>query len=82
MKQYHQYGCTALMKGAEKGHIEVVKMLLDRSANIEAVDYVSRNVSIACTALSIAIIIVLIMIIIIIAVIISITVIILIIFIY
>ena len=62
------------MNAAEKGHIEVVKMLLDRNANIDAVNKVSRNVIIACTALSIAIIIVLIMIIIIIAVIISITV--------
>ena len=39
------------MLAAGKGHIEVVKMLLDRNANIEAVDNVSRNVSIACTAL-------------------------------
>ena len=38
---------------ADKGHNEVVEMLLDRSANIEAVDKVSRNVSIACTALRI-----------------------------
>ena len=67
---------------AYKGHTDVVKMLLDRSANIEATDdKVSRNVIMACTALSIAIIIVLNMIIIIIAVIISITVIIII-FIY
>ena len=38
---------------ADKGHIEVVEMLLDRSANIEAVNKVSRNVIMACTALRI-----------------------------
>ena len=47
MKQYHQYGLTALILAAYFGHIEVVKMLLDRNANIEAVDNVSRNVSLA-----------------------------------
>ena len=48
------------------GHIEVVKMLLDRSANIEAVVNVSQNVIMACTALRIVpIVIMLIMIIII-----------------
>ena len=39
------------MHAAGNGHIEVVKMLLDRNANIEAVDTVRRKVSIACTAL-------------------------------
>ena len=54
MKQYHQYGCTALTYAAMSGHIEVVKMLLDRNANIEAVDdNVGRNVIMACTALCI-----------------------------
>ena len=48
------------MKAAEKGHIEVVKTLLDRNANIEAANKVSRNVSIACTALRIVLIIILI----------------------
>ena len=43
---------------ASNGHIEVVKMLLDKNANIEAVDGVSRNVSIACTALRIVLIII------------------------
>ena len=49
------------MKAAENGQIEVVKMLLDRSANIDAYDLVRRNVSIACTALRIVLIIILIM---------------------
>ena len=54
------------MAAADNGHIEVVKMLLDRSANIEAADKVSRNVIMACTALRIVpIVIMLIMIIII-----------------
>ena len=51
------------MKGAEKGQIEVVKMLLDRSANIEAVNEVRRNVSIACTALRLVLIIIILIII-------------------
>ena len=38
------------MGAANKGHIEVVTML---NANTEAVDKVSRNVNMACTALSI-----------------------------
>ena len=46
------------MTAANKGHIEVMKMLLDRNANIEAVDKVSQNVSMACTALSFILIIV------------------------
>ena len=37
-------------------------MLLDRNANIEAALYVSRNVSIACTALRIVLIIIIIII--------------------
>ena len=41
------------MAAAGSGHIEVVTMLLDRNANIEAVDKVSRNVIMACTALGI-----------------------------
>ena len=40
---------TALYAAAERGHIEVVKLLLDRHANIEAVNGVSQNVSIAST---------------------------------
>ena len=49
---------------AENGHIEVVKMLLDKNANTEAVDdVVSRNVSIACTALRIVLIIIILIII-------------------
>ena len=38
------------MTAANKGHIEVVTML---NANTEAVDKVSQNVNMACTALSI-----------------------------
>ena len=54
------------MRAAYFGHIEVLKMLLDRSANIEALDDVSQNVIMACTALRIVpIVIMLIMIIII-----------------
>ena len=41
------------MWAADNGHIEVVKMLLDRNANIKAVDKVSRNVIMASTALRI-----------------------------
>ena len=49
---------------ATTGHIEVVKMLLDKNANTEAAK-VSRNVSIACTALSIVLIIIILILIII-----------------
>ena len=49
----------------DKGYIEVVKMLLDRSANIDAYDLVRRNVSIACTALRIVLIIIILILIII-----------------
>ena len=38
---------------ASNGHIEVVKMLLDRNANIKATDWVRRNVIMACTVLGI-----------------------------
>ena len=62
MNQF-QYGHTALMNAAEKGHIEVVKMLLDGNANIEAANTVSRNVIIACTALRIVLIIIILIII-------------------
>ena len=50
------------MMAAEKGRIEVVKMLLDKNANTEAAK-VSWNVSIACTALSIVLIIIILIII-------------------
>ena len=43
---------------AGNGQIEVVKTLLDRNANIEAFDYVSRNVIMACTALRLVLIII------------------------
>ena len=48
------------MTAAYNGNIEVVKMLLDGNANTEAANIVSRNVSIACTALRIVLIIILI----------------------
>ena len=41
------------MTAADKGRFEVVKMLLQQNANIEAVNNVSRNVIMAGTALSI-----------------------------
>ena len=53
------------MMAAENGHIEVVKMLLDKNANTEAVDEVSRNVIIACTALRLILIVIVIIILII-----------------
>ena len=46
---YYQYGYTALHWAAQNGHIEVVRLLLDRGANIEARNVVSQNVSIAST---------------------------------
>ena len=46
------------MTAAEKCHIEVVMMLLDKNANIEAAKGVRQNVSIACTALRIVLIII------------------------
>ena len=52
------------MWAANNGHTEVVKMLLDRNANIESA-IVSRNVSIACTALRIVLIIIILILIII-----------------
>ena len=42
-------GITALHVVAQEGHLEVVRLLLDRHANIEAVGNVSHNVSIAST---------------------------------
>ena len=49
VKSYHQYLLTALHIAALGGHIEVVRLLMDRHANIEAVGQVSQNVSIAST---------------------------------
>ena len=51
------------MMAATNGHIEVVKMLLNKNANAEAVNEVSRNVSMACTALRIVLIIIILIII-------------------
>ena len=50
------------MSAASKGHIEVVKTLLDRNANIEALDTVRRKVSVACAAVRIVLITILIII--------------------
>ena len=47
MKSYYQVGLTALHSAAQGGHIEVVRLLLDRNANIDAVTKVSHDVSIA-----------------------------------
>ena len=41
VKSYYQDGMTALLWAADRGHIEVVRLLLDRHANIEAVVHVS-----------------------------------------
>ena len=47
VKSYNQDGDTALHQAVKRGDIEVVRLLLDRHANIEAVNNVSQNVSIA-----------------------------------
>ena len=36
-----QHGCTALMKAYDRGHMECVKMLLDRGAQVNRQDKVS-----------------------------------------
>ena len=43
---FHQYGMTALMLAAMKGHIEVTKVLIDAGASIEAKCNVSKTISI------------------------------------
>ena len=35
-----QIGMTALIRSADEGHLDIVKLLLDRNANIEATDEV------------------------------------------
>ena len=39
---YHQDGGTALHSAAEPGHIETVKLLLDRGANVDTATEVSN----------------------------------------
>ena len=39
---YHQDGGTALHSAAEPGHIETVKLLLDRGANVDTANNVSN----------------------------------------
>ena len=41
IKSYHQRAWTALHQAAYNGHVEVVRLLLDRHASIEAVNSVS-----------------------------------------
>ena len=42
----HQNGATALMNAADNGHFEVVKLLLEAGALIEAKDTVSKRISV------------------------------------
>ena len=41
LSHWYQDGMTALHNAAYKGHLEVVSLLLDRGANIEATNNVS-----------------------------------------
>ena len=49
---YYQSGRTALHLAAEKGHTEVIKLLLYKGAKTAAVDNVSQIISISPTVLS------------------------------
>ena len=49
IKSYYQFNNRALHGATYNGHIEVVRLLLDRGAKIDAVGQVSHNVSIAST---------------------------------
>ena len=49
IQSYDQDGMTALHYADQNRHIEVLQLLLDRHANIEAVTEVSQTVSIAST---------------------------------
>ena len=48
-KSYYQVGTTALNLANQCGHIEVVRLLLDHNANMEAAAMVSQSVWIAST---------------------------------
>ena len=50
----HQNGATALMNAALNGHSEVVTLLLEAGALIEAKDNVSKRISI-CTYMSVSV---------------------------
>ena len=39
---YLQYGKTALIKASKYGHIETVRLVLDKNANVHAVDVVRK----------------------------------------
>ena len=39
----HQIGVTALMYAADRGHVDTVKLLLDRRASVERKDNVSTR---------------------------------------
>ena len=43
-----QYGTTALVAAAERGHKDTVELLLDRGANLEAKDRVSAAAVCCC----------------------------------
>ena len=42
---FHQNDQTALMHAAERGHLEVTKVLVEAGASIEAKDNVSKTIS-------------------------------------
>ena len=42
-----QYGKTALFRASERGHVDIVRLLLDRGASVDAADYVSQPTHLA-----------------------------------
>ena len=51
---FHQSGATALMNAADRGHSEVVKLLLEAGASVEAKDNVSKRIS-TCTCVCVCV---------------------------
>ena len=49
IKSYYQFNNRALHGATLNGHIEVVRLLLNSHANIDAVGQVSHNISVAST---------------------------------